>query len=125
MGERELVSLGQALDIALVEELDLDVRVALLELAELPVLSCDEGLLHRRHLEVQVLLRQVEVGLEGLDDTAVRVLLEHERSRLVLPRDAVVIEDPGALDLDVVDEPRRLVAAKCLEIGCFQHATTG
>ena len=47
------------------------------------------------------------------------VALEHERVRLVVPRDAVVVEDLCALDLDPVREPRRVVSTICLENGAF------
>src|SRR4029453_18512363 len=76
--ELEPVSLRQALDVALVEQLDADVRVALAELAQLAVLARDERLLHDGDLDVQVLLRQVEVRLEGLDGATLLIGLEDE-----------------------------------------------
>ena len=47
--------------------------------------------------------------------------LEHERARLVLPRDAVVVEHLRALQLDLVGKLRRLAAAICLEIRDLQR----
>ena len=84
-GEVESVSLGEAFDVALVEELHADARIALAHLPQLPVLAGDERLLHHRHLDVEILLREVEVGREGFDHAPVVVLLEHERPRLVRP----------------------------------------
>ena len=70
---------GEPLEVALVEQLDLDLGIELAKLAQLAVLAGDERLLHHRHLEVEILLRKVEVGREGLDDPALRVAREHER----------------------------------------------
>ena len=78
--------------------------VALAQLAELPVLPGHERLLHRRQLEVEILVGQVEVGREGLDHAALVVLLEHERVRLVLPRHAVVVEHLRTLTFHIVGE---------------------
>src|SRR6187551_505345 len=100
---RQAVASGDPLEVALVEQLDLDLRVELPQLAELPVLPRDERLLHHGHLEIEVLLGEVEVGRERLDDLPLRVALEDERRRLVEPRDAVVVEDLRVLELGLVD----------------------
>src|SRR6266550_6169680 len=105
-GEVEAESLSQALDVAPVEELDPNVRVALAKFPQLAVLSCHERLLHHRHLNVEVLLREIEVGREGLRDTAVLALRQRERPRLVLPRNAVKVQQAGAFALCVVREAR-------------------
>src|SRR5207253_3378390 len=81
-GEFESVSLGQTLDVALVEELDPDAGVPLLELAHLPVLLRYERLLHHGDLDVEILVGEVEVGREPLEAAALGVLLEHEPPRL-------------------------------------------
>src|SRR6266516_3387698 len=60
--EVEVEVLGEPLEIALVEELDLDLGVALAQLPQLPVLARHERLLHHGELDVEVLLRQVEFG---------------------------------------------------------------
>ena len=111
--------LGEPLEVALVEELDLDVRVPLAQLAKLAVLPGDERLLHQGDLDVQILLGEVEVRRERFGDAAVLVLFEDERSRLVLPGHAVVVQHLGALELGLVREPRWLCAAICLEIRDF------
>ena len=49
-----------------IELADLHVGVQLPQLAKLAVLAGDERLLHHRHLEVEVLLGEVEVGAEGV-----------------------------------------------------------
>ena len=56
--------LGEALQVAPVEELDLDVRVSLAQLAQLPVLAGHERLFHGGDLDVEVLIGEVEVGFE-------------------------------------------------------------
>ena len=108
--------LSQPFEVSLVEELDPDVRVSLAQLAQLPVLARDERLLHHGELDVQILLRQIEVGRERLAHPAVLVLLEDEGSRLVEPRDSVVVEHLGALELCLTGEARWLGALICLEI---------
>src|SRR6266550_8715835 len=110
-GEVEAESLSQALDVAPVEELDPNVRVALAKFPQLAVLSCHERLLHHRHLNVEVLLREIEVGREGLRDTAVLALRQRERPRLVLPGNAVKVQQTGAFALCVVREARSLHAS--------------
>src|SRR5581483_1237411 len=115
------VSLCEALEVALVEELDLHVGIALAELAELAVLPRHERLLHDGHLEVEVLLRQEEVGREGLQDAAVLILREDERARLVLPGDPVEVEDLRALEFRLVLEVGWLRPAIRLENGVFHH----
>ena len=115
----EPVALREPLDVPSVEELHTDVRVQPLDLAQLSVLPGDEGLLHDGDLDEEVLLGEVEVGRERADHAAVRVALENEGVRLVVPRDAVVVEDLCALNLDTVREPRGCVATICLENGVF------
>src|SRR6266568_3417974 len=119
--ELELVSLRQALDVALVEELHAHVGIALAQLPQLAVLPRHERLLHHSDLHIQVLLGQVEVWLEGLDDAAVLVLLEDEGLRLVLPGHTVVVQDLGAFELCLVREAGRFLASICLEIRRFQY----
>src|SRR5579862_7231496 len=87
-GEIEVEMLSEALQVAPVEELDLD---------------------------VQVLIAQIKVGGEGLEHPARLVLFEHERPRFVFPGDAVVIQHLRALELRGAGEPRRLGSAVRLE----------
>src|SRR5205085_11593072 len=110
-GEVEVEMLGEALEIAPVEELDLDAGVPLAELAQLPVLSGDERLLHGGDLDVEVLLGEVEVGREGLGHAPGLVLFEHKRPGLVFPRDVVIVEHLRALELRGARKPRRFSAA--------------
>ena len=114
-GEAQPVTLRKALDVAPVEELHADVWVEPLDLPELPVLPGHERLLHHRHLDEEVLLGEVEVGRECADDATLVVPLEDEGLRLVVPRNPVVVEDLGALDLDAIREPRWVGATICLE----------
>src|SRR5215471_5101099 len=109
--EVEVEMLGEALEVAPVEELDLDVGVALAELPQLSVLPGHERLLHGRDLDVQVLLGEVEVGRERLHHAAVLVLFEHEGPGLVFPRNVVIVEHLRALQFRGAGEPRRLAAA--------------
>jgi hypothetical protein len=71
--ERELAELQhQRPEVAGVEELHPQVRVELEDAAELAVLLADELLAERRHLEVEVEVRQPEVRREALDDAPSR-----------------------------------------------------
>src|SRR5450759_37197 len=116
----EAETLGQALDVAPVEELDADSRVKRSQLAQLAVLARHERLLHDRDLQVEILLGKVEVGREGLADAALGVAFEYERGGLVLPGDSVVIEDARAFGLGLVREPGGFRTAICLEIDTFE-----
>ena len=89
------------------------------ELPQLPVLPRDERLLHHGDLDVEILIREVEVGPERLDHRPVLGLLEDERPRLVLPGHAVVVEQLGALEFRVVRKTRISLPAICLEIRHF------
>jgi len=109
----------EALDVAPVEELDPNLRIEPLKLAKLPVLPCDEGLLHHGHLDEEILLRKVEVGRERAHNSTLVVAVEDERVRLVIPGDSVVIEDLRALELAAIGEPGRSRATICLENGTF------
>src|SRR6185437_7429529 len=100
--------LGEALQVAPVEELYLDVRVPLAQLAQLAVLAGYERLLHGGDLDVEVLLGEIEVGRERLLHAPVGVLLEHEGPGLVFPGEVVVVEHLRALELRGARKPRRL-----------------
>ena len=79
LDQRELAVLEhQRPEVARVEQLDPHVGVELAQATELPVLLPDEPLPQRRQLEVQVQVRQVEVGREALDDGALEVPQDRE-----------------------------------------------
>src|SRR5215210_2312874 len=90
--------------VALIEDLALHIRVQLAQPTDLSVLLRHQLLVQRRDLDVEVVLRQVEVGRETLDDPAVLVPLEIERRRLVVPGDLIEVEQPGELALAGVRE---------------------
>src|SRR4051794_14830514 len=119
-GPTQAVPCRKPLEVALVEELDANVRIELPQLAELAVLSRHERLLHDGHLEVQILLRKVEVGCERLHNLPLLVPLEDEGSRLVEPRDAVVVQDLRVLELRLVLEAGGHLTPICLEIQHFR-----
>ena len=110
----------QRLVVALVEDLDLHVGIELAQAAHLPVLLGDQLLVERGDLDEQVVGREVEVGTEGLDGIALAVALENERTGLVLPRDAVEVEELGELALGVVREARVLVRLRADVLGSGQ-----
>src|SRR6266496_5563845 len=77
---------------------------------KLTVLSCHQCLLHNRHLDVEVLLGEVEVGLEGLRDATVLGFRKRERPRFVLPGNTVKVQQASTFALCVVREARSLHA---------------
>ena len=71
--------LGEALEIAPVEELDLDVGIALTEFSQLPVLAGDEGILLQQgegaSLEIALVRAHADgKALETLADRVARLL---------------------------------------------------
>ena len=86
-------------EVARVEQLDPDVRVELAQPAELAVLLAHQLLLERGQLDVQLDVREVEVGREALDDVPVQVPADRERVGLVGPADVVEVEDARELGL--------------------------
>jgi hypothetical protein len=87
-----------------VEDLAVDVGVVLAEETYLSILLGDELLVHRRDLDEEVLVGDVEVGCEELRRFAVVVELDREGGRLVVPVQPVEIEESGELPLTVVSE---------------------
>src|SRR5687768_13410212 len=71
--------------------------------AQLAMLARDQALLHRRQLDVQILVRQIEIGGEHLGD-AVALPRDGEGGRLVAPADAIEIEEASELGLGGVSE---------------------
>src|SRR3984893_17684947 len=100
--------------VALVQHLDADLGVQFPEPAGLAVLLRNELLVERRDLDVEVVRRQIEIGIERLHGPAVTVAFERERARLVGPFDAVEVEQLGELALGVVSEADELVRERRL-----------
>jgi hypothetical protein len=90
--------------VPLVEDLAVDLGVHLLEEPHLAVLLGDELLVHRRDLDEEILVGDVEVGGEVLDGLTSLVVFDRERGRLVLPIESVEVEESGELTLAVVSE---------------------
>ena len=105
LGRMVAVLRQQLVDIALVEETDVDLGIQLLQPSELAVLLRDQALAHRGQLEVQVEIREIEVRREHFADLAV-LLVQDERPWLVLPGDAVEVQDARELALARVSEER-------------------
>jgi hypothetical protein len=89
------------------------------------VLVGNQSLLHRRQFDVQVKVRQKKIRRERFDDTAVITVPEWECTRLVLPADAVEVEEPRELFFALVGETRILQRARwrrpCLERPSVHH----
>ena len=108
-GQRGRVLHAEPLDeggvVTPVQDLHPHVGVAGLEQPHLAVLAGDELLAQRRELEVHVERRKVEVRRERFERPALLVCREHERARLVVPLDAVEVEELGETPLGVMSEP--------------------
>ncbi len=102
IGSLEAVLDQQMEVITLIEDLAVDQRVGLLQEPDLAVLLGDQLLVHRRDLDVQILVREVEVGREAGSRFAIVVELDGERGGFVLPRQTVEVEESGKLTLAVV-----------------------
>lgn len=96
----------EPVEVASEEDLDVD-AVGAASLACLAPLPIRQHLAHDGAFEIQVELGEVEVRSECLSDRPVGVSFEDEGSWLVLPGDAVLVEEPCQLALDRVGELRR------------------
>src|SRR3954454_5538028 len=94
----------QTLEVGALEERD-DRAVPLAQLPRLPPLARHEPPPRRRALDVDADRRQVEVGRHRFDDAAVFMGLEPERVRLVLPRDAVLVQEARVFGLRGMRKP--------------------
>ena len=82
-------------EVAGVEELDVEIRIQLAQPAQLAVLLADELLPKRRHLEVEVEVRQVESGEKLSTMSPSRFHRIGKVCGSLLPTDRVEVEDPG------------------------------
>src|SRR5205085_5190441 len=94
----------------LVEDLAAHLRITFPETSDLPVLFRDELLVQRGDLDVEVVLREVEVRRELLDHVPLLVPLQVEGGRLVLPFDLIEVEESRELALAVVRESNGVAA---------------
>src|SRR3954453_6375227 len=99
---------AEAFQISLVEDRDHDVVELLCE-THLPVLSPRRALPHDRALDVGADFGEVEVGSQGLTYVPVLVSKQDELVRLVLPDDAVLVQNPGERFLNRMGEGRDLL----------------
>ena len=95
--ERPVAGLDQQLLVVLpVQQANVDLGVELAQQAQLAVLRRYQRLLHRRQLDIEVVLGQVEVGREHLCH-AFAFPGDREGDRFVVPADPVVVEEAGEL----------------------------
>lgn len=102
--------------ITLIEDLAFDVRVIRLQTSDLLVLLGDEFLVHRGYLDVHVVVGKKEVGGEPFGGLPLFVEVDGKALRLVIPGNAIEIEEKSELTLTVVSEVdvmcRRAVGAQ-------------
>ena len=90
--------------VTLIEHLAPYVGVQLSKSLDLPILLRNELLTHRCDLDVDVVIREIEVGLEKFCGFAELIPLDWEFSGFVMPLDAVEVQKSGELPLAVVCE---------------------
>jgi len=97
--------------VPLIEDLASNIRIELPKAANLPILLGDQLLVHRGDLDVETILRQIEIRPELFCDDPGCVPLDRECTRFVLPYDIVEVQKPRELPLarmgevDVVRRP--------------------
>ena len=94
----------QAQIVPLIEDLALDLGVNLPQATHLAVLLGDQLLAHRRDLDVQIVIGEIEVRSEELCRCAVGGELDRKLARFVFPFDLVEIEQSRKLPLALVCE---------------------
>jgi len=89
------VPLNDQLDVLAIEQADIDLRVKLPHQPKLAVLTRNERLPHGRHLDIDVVVREVEVRCEALNRLARFGGNEGKGHRLVQPPDSERAEQVG------------------------------
>lgn len=90
--------------VPLIENAALHLGMMLGEESNLPVLFRDQLLVHRGYFDKRTLVRQVEIRGEELDRLTVVIKTDRERGRLVLPGQAIEVQQLGELSFAVVGE---------------------
>lgn len=106
--------------VTLVEHLAPHIGVQLSKPFDLSILLRDKLLTHRRDLDVEVVVREVEIGFEQFYRFVEVIPLDWELSRLVVPLDAVEVEKSREFPFAVVCEvgevgrrrPKEIVSAQ-------------
>jgi len=101
------VTLSEAVEVAAVEQRDRD-SVALPELFDLPPLPAEQCDPLHGALDVHVLVGEIEIGRDRLRRVPIRILLEHERRRLVEPRNPIRGERLRELSFDRMRKRNRI-----------------
>lgn len=96
----------EAVEVSPVQDPNPDVRMRLTQEANLAVLARHQRLAQRGDLQVEVVVRKVEVGGERSAEATVRRRLQDEGSGLVLPGDLVEVEEFGNPPFRLVGEIR-------------------
>src|ERR1022692_2663845 len=101
---RQAVLEDQVFEILLIEDLHGQVRIQLPQQPDLAVLARHQRLFHGGEFHVQIELRQIEIGRERFGNASLRIPLYRKIARLVLPGDAVEIQQVGEDLLALVGE---------------------
>jgi hypothetical protein len=98
------VDISQSLEIPQIEHTDSHVWIGFAQEPELSVLPGDEPLPHCRQLEIQVVLREIEVRRDELYGSPIPAPPHRERCRLICPSQPIERQESGQLDLGRVSE---------------------
>jgi hypothetical protein len=90
--------------VALVKDLAVDLGVELGEPANLPILLGHQLLIHRGDLYEQVVVGEIEIRGEKLGGLAIAIPGDRERAGLVIPFNAIEVQEECKLPLTVVSE---------------------
>jgi len=90
--------------VTLIKDLALDIGMSGTKLANLPIFLGDEFLTHGRDLDVDVVLREIEVWTEERRGFACVVPIDRKRGWFVLPVDDVEVQQSRELPFAVVSE---------------------
>src|ERR1022692_3959752 len=101
---RQAVLEDQVFEILLIEDLHGQVRIQLPQQPDLAVLARHQRLFHGGEFHVQIELRQIEIGRERFGNASLRIPLYRKIARLVLPGDAVEIQQVSEDLLALVGE---------------------
>jgi hypothetical protein len=101
----DAVGVGEPVDIAPVEELNLHGWVNLSHLTEFAILPCDERLAHRCELDIEPVIGEIEIGREHFGGASIRSPRERKCGWFVGPTDTVERQNAGEVEFSGMSKP--------------------
>jgi len=87
-----------------IEHANLDIGMEFPQSPDFPIFSRNKCLTQCRYLEVEIVVRKVEVWCKCREETAIWSFVKNEGSRLILPSNAIEVEEVGYPPLRIVGE---------------------